>query len=116
MGAKIEIAEGTMSITPDHMDGDNPVDVWFEYTLTNVGDEDGSTTNYYFTVDDPNGDALHSDFVGDDTVAVGEMVKHSVRIEADRFHEKQNSYWVTLRTESGETIGAMALDVAVVVS
>ena len=111
MGAKLEIADGTMTVDPSIVMKSDPKDVWLEYTMTNVGDEDGAMTNYYVTVDDGGSEYLYSEFVGDDAVAVGEMVKHSLRIEASTFADKFGSYWVSLRNESGETIAAVAIDV-----
>lgn len=116
MPARFQLAENVSpKVTPDQISASTPNnDVWFEYTLTNVGDEDGAPVNFYITVDDAQThEILHSEFTYlESTMAPGEENPSSCKIDPDAlFGLISGDYWVTLRDASGETLAAALLTV-----
>lgn len=114
MAGQVEIGTGTTpSVTPDAVSVSHAADVWFEYELTNVGDEDDTSTGFYFTVDDLSGTNAYSDYAPDQTIPAGGTVKQGCKIDASVFDSMTpGDYWVSLRSPQGETLGAALLTVA----
>lgn len=111
MAADTQI-DGAPTVTPDAVSVTNVHDVWFEYSLKNVGDEDDTSTGFYFTVD-ANGTAFHSDYAPDDAIPAGSAIKQGCKIDASVIEGlSPGDYWVTLLSPQGETLGAAALTIA----
>lgn len=115
MPAEIRIPDGsTPSVAPDTVSASNPQDVWLHYELQNAGDEDGDNTNYYYTIDSGTDAIYDSDFVAVVTIEAGGTVEQGCKVEAAKLAALApgDNYWVTLRTESGETLGGARLEIS----
>ena len=109
MPAIIEIKPDTLAINPTEADpsGDWPAEVWLAYTLHNVGDEDGSSVNFYITIEQADAGLLYSEFVDDEPIPVGESAMQYARIDTHVFPPWWGDFWITLRRNDGEGIGAI---------
>lgn len=114
MAGQVEIGtDTTPSVSPDAVSASHPADVWFQYDLMNVGDEDDTSTGFYFTVDDTSGTNAFSDYAPDQTIPAGGVVTQGCKIDAGVFEQiAPGDYWVSLRSPQGETLGAALLTVA----
>lgn len=111
MPSDIKIADGsTPSLSDTSVNTSNPPDITFRYDLVNLGDEDDTTTGFYFTLDDANGTYVHSDYAPDAALPVGTIVAQEVKIAASIVGGlAAGDYWVSLRDPRGETIAAVLL-------
>jgi hypothetical protein len=117
MTAQFQMVEtATPTVTPEQISASDPNnEVWFEYTISNVGDEAGAPINYYVTVDEvQSGDVVHSEFTYlEHSIAPGDFSAVSLRIDPSAMSGVAvGDYWVSLRNESGETLAAARLTVA----
>jgi hypothetical protein len=109
------VENAKLAVTPEQISASNSNnEVWFEYTLTNAGDEEGAPVNFYVTVDGiDSGETVHSEFTYlEDKMAPGDESAVSFRIDPMGLTGiARGDYWVSLRTESGETLAAVRLTV-----
>jgi hypothetical protein len=104
---------GTPTVSPDTVSVAEPADVWFQYSLTNSGDEDDTTTGFYITVEDKSGTFINSDYAPDDTIPAGGTIEQGVKIDASIIGGlTPGDFWVSLRGPSGgDTLSAALLTV-----
>jgi hypothetical protein len=113
MAADVQIGTGTApTVSPDTVDSSNPSDVWFQWEMTNKGDEDGSSVNYYVTLDSTDGTNYFSEFVPDETIPTSNTIGQGMNINAGITGTlPAGEYWASLRDNSGSTLGAALLTV-----
>ena len=114
MPADVEIDPSTPPwLDPETVSLQNPRDVIFSYLLTNVGDEDGTSTGWYMTLEDMHGTNYHSDYAPDATISPGQQVQQGITIPFSIINGlPAGDYWVSLRDDKGgNTAGAARLTV-----
>jgi hypothetical protein len=113
MGASIQISN-TPTVEPDSVSKSSGTDVWFKYDLKNDGDEDGTSTGFYWTLDQMDGTIVQSDYVPDDNIPAGGTISQGCKVESTVIGGLESAdYWVSLRdgSNSGSTVGAARLTV-----
>jgi hypothetical protein len=101
---------GTPSANPNAVSLSSPQDVWFEWSLSNSGDEDDTTTGWYYVITDPNGTMVNSEFAPSDTVAVGQANQQGARIDAGTFNQ-EGIWWIMLMDPQGSSVGGATVEV-----
>jgi hypothetical protein len=110
MAATIGLPDGTPPwVNTDTISAASPSDVWFSWALVNSGDEDGNTNGFYFTVQDPSGTYVSSDFAPEQDIAVGVTIEQGARIEATQFSAGAGTYWAMLRDPTGSELGGASI-------
>ena len=100
----------TPSVNPDTVDPLATVEVNYHFTLANLGDEPGTTTGWYWTLDGPDGTIRHSDFIKDTTLEPGATYETGGYIDKDVVTALEpGTSWVSLRDPSGNTTAGASL-------
>jgi hypothetical protein len=112
MPANIRIPDGvTPSVNNGSMSKSSPVDVWFTWSLTNAGDEDGDTNGIRWALQDPNGGTAASDNAPPQSIPVGSTVEQGASIPSSSF-STAGTYWANLVDTSGENLGGARIEVS----
>jgi hypothetical protein len=100
----------TPSVTPDQVASLDPQAVAFHCTMANLGDEPGTTTGWYWTVDAPDGSIRHSAFITDTTIEPGATFETGAYLERDFVTSLEpGTFWVSLRDPNGNTMAGATL-------
>jgi hypothetical protein len=112
VSADIRIPDGAApSVNNSSMSKSNPTDVWYTWSLLNVGDEDGDTNGYRWALQDPNGTTSAGDNVPLVNVAPGSTIEQGANIPASSF-SSEGTYWANLMDPSGSNLGGARIDVS----
>ena len=109
MPANTQIS-GTPTASPNTLSMSSPQDVWFEWSLYNSGDEDDTTTGWYYMITDPDGTWIDSQFAPDDTLVAGQANQQGGRIDGSTFN-REGTWWVMLKAPSGDSVGGATVEV-----
>jgi hypothetical protein len=106
MSAKIELVPGTGTLNTDTMSKSNPVDVWFSWSLTNSGDQDGDTSDFGWEITH-NGGTVSNAGAPAQTIPAGGTIQQGEHLPPGAFLN-EGEYWVHLNSYSTGTHAAGA--------
>lgn len=101
---------GTPTASPNVVSLSSPQDVWFEWSLYNSGDEDDTTTGWYYMITDPDGTWIDSQYAPDGTVTAGLANQQGGRIDGSTFN-REGTWWIMLKAPNGDSVGGATVEV-----
>lgn len=110
MPASIQLVPASAVLNTDSMSTSSPVDVWFSWSLTNVGDEDGDTSDFGWEIT-RDGGTVSSAGAPSQAIPAGGTIQQGENLPSGAFLSA-GEYWVYLVSySSGTHLGGARLEV-----
>jgi hypothetical protein len=101
MSANVQLVPGTGTLNTDSMSKSSPVDLFFSWSLSNSGDEDGDTSDFGWEITH-NGGTVSNAGVPTQNVPAGGTIEQGEHLPSGAFLS-EGEYWVHLNSYSAGT-------------
>jgi hypothetical protein len=110
MPANVQFMPGSARLGSNSMSKSSPVDTWFNWSLSNSGDEDGDSSDFGWEITH-NGGTISNAGAPSQTIPAGGSIEQGALLPSGAFLS-EGEYWVHLVSYStGTHVDGLRLDV-----